>query len=209
LLSQKEISARLLDTETGFAITPLVDPGQVGEASVDLRLGPDFVVMRRSTAVAAFDPARVDEIAQRTRDYQDYVRRPPGSAFYLHPGEFAIARSLEYLTLPETISAQVAGRSSWGRLGLVIQTAPLIQPCFRGTVTLELANVGTVPIVLYVGLRIAQVMFFDVVERGRDGEGGRTHVGETGPSSGGEEPAEPAAPGEGDGASAGDGGGEG
>jgi dCTP deaminase len=119
--------------------------------------------MRRSTAVAAFDPARVDEIAERVRSYQDYLRRPPGSAFYLHPGEFAIARTLEYLTLPDEISAQVAGRSSWGRLGLVIQTAPLIQPGFCGTITLELANVGTVPIVLYVGLRVSQVMFFDVV----------------------------------------------
>jgi dCTP deaminase len=163
MLSGHEVASRLLNTETGLAITPLVDSDQIGDASVDLRLGPDFVVMRRSTAVAAFDPARVDEIAQRVRDYQDYLRRPPGSAFYLHPGEFAIARTLEYVTLPEGISAQVAGRSSWGRLGLVIQTAPLIQPSFRGTITLELANVGTVPIVLYVGLRIAQVMFFDVV----------------------------------------------
>jgi dCTP deaminase len=172
MLSGAQIASRLLDAESGLAITPLIDPKQIGEASVDLRLGPDFVVMRRSTAVAAFDPARVDEIAQRVRDYQDYLRRPPGSAFYLHPGEFAIARSLEYLTLPDTISAQVAGRSSWGRLGLVIQTAPLIQPLFGGTVTLELANVGTVPIVLYVGLRIAQVMFFEVRVPGEPEKGG-------------------------------------
>jgi dCTP deaminase len=94
VLSGSEIAARLLDSETGLAITPLVDSRQIGDASVDLRLGPDFVVMRRSTAVAAFDPARVDEIAQRIRDYQDYLRRPPGSAFYLHPGEFAIARTM-------------------------------------------------------------------------------------------------------------------
>jgi dCTP deaminase len=172
MLSGPEIAARLLDRDARFAITPLADPDQIGDASVDLRLGPDFVVMRRSTAVAAFDPARVDEIAQRVRGYQDYLRRPPGSAFYLHPGEFAIARTLEYITLPSDISAQVAGRSSWGRLGLVIQTAPLIQPGFRGTITLELANVGTVPIVLYVGLRIAQVMFFDMVGSREQGPNG-------------------------------------
>jgi dCTP deaminase len=166
VLSGLGIASRLLDRDSKFAITPLADADQIGDASVDLRLGPDFVVIKRSTAVAAFDPARVDEIAQRVREYQDYLRRPPGSAFYLHPGEFAIARTLEYVTLPTDISAQVAGRSSWGRLGLVIQTAPLIQPGFRGTITLELANVGTVPIVLYVGLRIAQVMFFDVVGPG-------------------------------------------
>jgi dCTP deaminase len=170
LLSGLEIATRLLDRNSKFAITPLVDSDQIGDASVDLRLGPDFVVMRRSTAVAAFDPARVDEIAERVQNYQDYLRRPPGSAFYLHPGEFAIARTLEYITLPDEISGQVAGRSSWGRLGLVIQTAPLIQPGFCGTITLELANVGTVPIVLYVGLRISQVMFFDVVTPKAPGE---------------------------------------
>lgn len=162
MLSGPEIAARLRDRDSGMGITPLIDVAQIGEAGVDLRLGPDFVVMRRATAVAAFDPARVDEIGQRVRDYQDYLRRPPGSAFYLHPGQFAIARSLEYLTLPDDVSAQVAGRSSWGRLGLVIQTAPLIQPGFCGTITLELANLGTVPIVLYVGLRIAQVTFFEI-----------------------------------------------
>jgi deoxycytidine triphosphate deaminase len=76
-----------------LAVTPIIDArGQFGEASIDLRLGPDFEVARKATGLATFDPARVDEISERIRDYQDYVRRPPGCAFYLHPGEFAIAR---------------------------------------------------------------------------------------------------------------------
>lgn len=163
MLSRGQIIARLRDPRAGFAITPIIDAkSQIGKAGVDVRLGPDFVVTKRATGLAAFDPARVDDIAARIREYQDYVRRPPGSAFYLHPGEFALARTLEYLTLPEDISAEVAGRSSWGRLGLIIQTAPLVQPGFTGTITLELANLGTVPIVLYVGLRIAQVSFFQI-----------------------------------------------
>lgn len=162
MLGRRQIVRRLLDPRSRLAITPLVDArGQIGDASVDLRLGPDFIVTRKATGLATFDPARVDEITERIREYQDYVRRPPGSAFYLHPGEFAIARTLEYLTLPLGLAAQVAGRSSWGRLGLVIQTAPLVQPGFAGTITLELANLGTVPIVLYVGVRIAQISFFD------------------------------------------------
>lgn len=162
MLSGKQITARLMDHRSGLAITPILDPAQIGDAGVDMRLGPDFIVTRRATGLALFDPARVDEISSRVREYQDYVRRPLGSAFYLHPGEFAIARTLEYLTLPANISAQVDGRSSWGRLGLVIQTAARVQPDFKGTITLELANLGTVPIVLYVGLRVAQVCFFDV-----------------------------------------------
>lgn len=163
MLSGSEIATRLLDTESGFAITPIVDPAQITGASVNLRLGPDFGVMRHSTSASAFDPALVDEIGEQSRDYHEYQRRPPGSAFCLHPGEFVIARTLEYVTLPREISAQVEGRSSWGRLGLIVQTAPLIQPGFCGTITLELTNVGAVPIVLYVGLRIAQIMFFDMV----------------------------------------------
>ncbi|MEA2372631.1 MAG: dCTP deaminase [Solirubrobacteraceae bacterium] len=165
MLSRETIIQRLSDHRSGLAVTPLIDArNQIGEASVDLRLGPDFVVARKATGLATFDPARVDEIAERIRDYQDYVRRPPGSAFYLHPGEFAIARTFEYITLPRHTSAQVDGRSSWGRLGLIIATAPLIQPSFAGTITLELANLGTVPIVLYVGVRIAQMSFFDIRE---------------------------------------------
>jgi dCTP deaminase len=142
----------------GFAVTPILDPDvQIGDASVDLRLGPDFVVTQRATELALFDPVQVDEVAQRVQDYQQYVRRPLGSAFYLHPGQFAIARTLEYVALPDDLSGQVLGRSSWGRLGLVIATATLIQPGFKGTLTLELANLGTVPLVLYVGLRVAQL----------------------------------------------------
>jgi dCTP deaminase len=144
--------------EAGLAVTPILDAdAQIGDASIDLRLGPDFMVTRRATGLAHFDPLKVEPLPERIHEYQEYVRRPLGTAFYLHPGEFAIARTLEYVALPETLSAQVLGRSSWGRLGLVIATATLIQPTFKGTLTLELANLGTVPLVLYVGLRVAQL----------------------------------------------------
>lgn len=156
-LSGTAIRKRLRDRDSGLAITPLLGSDQVTEASVDLRLGPDLVVTRRETGVLAFDPARTSEMAAEIGDYQTYVRRPLGSAFYLHPNDFAIARSLEYVTLPENMSGQAMGRSSWGRLGLVIATATTVQPGFQGTITLELANLGNVPLVLYVGVRIAQL----------------------------------------------------
>jgi dCTP deaminase len=60
------------------------------------------------------------------------------------------------------MSGEALGRSSWGRLGLIIATATLVEPGFRGTITLELTNVATVPIVLYVGMRIAQIVLFRV-----------------------------------------------
>lgn len=163
MLGKEEIKRRLRSPDSGLAITPIIDPErQFDEASVDLRLGPDMIVTRRATALAVFDPARVEEIAGHLRDYQDYVRRPVGTSFYLHPGEFAIARTLEYVTLPEDLAGQAMGRSSWGRLGLIIATATMVQPKFSGTITLELSNVGTVPIVLYVGVRIAQITLYEV-----------------------------------------------
>lgn len=162
MLGAEAIRARLRQRDLDFAITPILDPSQISGSSVDLRLGPDLIVTKRETGALAFDPARTEDMRQRLADYQTYVRRPLGSAFYLHPGDFAIARSLEYVTLPDDLSGQAVGRSSWGRLGLVIATATLIQPKFRGTITLELANVGTVPLVLYVGVRIAQMTLDEV-----------------------------------------------
>src|SRR4051794_17454429 len=106
MLSDLAIKRRLADPEGGLAITPILDEHQIDQSSVDLRLGPDLIVTRRATGLGIFDPARVDEIAAHVRDYQDYVRRPLGSAFYLHPGEFAIARTLEYVKLPDDIAGQ-------------------------------------------------------------------------------------------------------
>jgi dCTP deaminase len=157
ILTEHAIRERLRDRDSGLAVTPLLHSTQVTEASIDLRLGPDLIVTRRETGVVAFDPARTTDLASEIGQYQTYVRRPLGSAFYLHPGDFAIARSLEYVTLPDDLSGQALGRSSWGRLGLVIATATTVQPGFRGTITLELANLGRVPLVLYVGVRVAQL----------------------------------------------------
>jgi len=161
MLGKAEIQTALTDPKSGLAITPIADAAiQIDHGSVDLRLGPDLIVTRRTTGVGLFDPARVDEIAASIEDYQEYVRRPLTSAFYLHPGEFVIARTLEYVTLPRNIGAQAIGRSSLGRLGLIIATATMVQPGFAGTITLELSNVGAVPIVLHVGARIAQIVLF-------------------------------------------------
>jgi dCTP deaminase len=162
MLSGRAIAAMVADPQTPLAITPVLDVEQFGASSVDVRLGPDLIVNRRTTGAVGFDPADRSDFDKCTRGSQQYVRRPFGSAVYLHPDEFAIARTLEYVALPEGIAAEAVGRSSWGRLGLIIATATLVEPGFRGTITLELANVGTVPIVLYVGMRIAQLVIHTV-----------------------------------------------
>jgi len=161
MLSRREIIELLADRGTQFAVTPILDPGeQFNSSGIDLRLGPDLIVSRRATGAVAYDPADMDGVRARLKDYQQYVRRPFGSAVYLHPGDFALARTLEHIRLPDNLAADAAGRSSWGRLGLIIATATRINPGFSGTITLELANLGTIPMVLYIGMRVAQINFF-------------------------------------------------
>jgi dCTP deaminase len=175
VLARHQIIDRLCDPTCGLAITPILDADeQIGRSTVDVRLGPDLVVTRGTTAGVAFDPADVDEVRRRLEDYQQFIRRPFGSTVVLQPGDFALARTLEHVRLPSSICAEAAGRSSWGRLGLVIATATVIQPSFAGTVTLELANLGNIPIVMYVGVRIAQLVFYELEE---DPENALAHTG--------------------------------
>lgn len=162
MLSGRAIARRLARGDSSFSITPILDVEQFGAGSVDLRLGPDLIVTRRTTGAVGFDPAEPADFRERTQASQQYLRRPFGSAVFLHPHEFAIARTLEYVALPGDLSGEAVGRSSWGRLGLIIATATLVQPHFKGTITLELTNVGSVPIVLYVGMRIAQLAVYEV-----------------------------------------------
>ena len=88
---------------------------------------------------------------------QERVVVPFGEELWLHPRHFVLAATLEYLRLPDDMSAYVVGRSSWGRLGLIVATAVFVHPGFRGCLTLELANEGDSPIALSPGVRVAQL----------------------------------------------------
>jgi len=87
--------------------------------------------------------------------------------FVLHPSQFVIGITLEWLKFPINISGYVTGKSSWGRRGLIIETAAGIHPGFTGCLTLELANVGTTPIKLSPGMQICQIFFHHVDNRER------------------------------------------
>jgi len=165
ILSRSTISSLLreADPERRLVITPLLDEAeQVGKASVDVRLGNEFVIVNKQTGILGIDPLRRTNLAQRLMKYQRQMKIPFGSPFYLHPQDFCLATTLEYLAFPQTLAAYVIGRSSWGRLGLIIATATMIEPGFKGTLVLELANVGSVPIVLYPMVRIAQLVLHSV-----------------------------------------------
>jgi dCTP deaminase len=144
--------------EDPLIIMPLLDETQIGHASVDVRLGNEFIVLRKSSVdhIDPSDTARWPEMLQRS---QQRVRISLRQDFIIHPGQLVLAATLEYLAVPRRLAATVEGRSSWGRLGLLIATASNIAPGFKGCVTLELVNAGEVPLTLYPGERIAQVVF--------------------------------------------------
>ena len=128
-------------------------PENVQPASVDLRLGDSFRVFTNHK-VAAIDLRHVPE------NLTDEVVVPDGGTFVIHPGEFCLGRTLEWVELPDDIVARIEGKSSLGRLGLIVHaTAGFCDPGWRGTLTLELNNLTRVPIVLHPGDEIAQLSF--------------------------------------------------
>jgi dCTP deaminase len=163
LLTRKDLRERLFDTKFNspkkrLTVTPLLDDDQIGSASIDVRLGNEFIVIRR-TNLAAVDPAKRSEIKNNIARYQERVYVAYGDKFILHPRQLALGCTLEYIGLPLDVGAHVTGRSSWGRLGLIIATATSIAPGFKGAITLELVNYGEAPLVLYPGVVIAQIAF--------------------------------------------------
>lgn len=164
LLHNTEIQARLVEPVISkrLFITPLLDPSaQIGKCSIDVRLGNEFIVTQQ-TNIADIDLARRDSISRNIGRYQELVRVDFGEPFILHPNHLVLASTLEYIGIPVDVAAQVEGRSSWGRLGLIIATATSIAPGFKGAVTLELVNLGMVPLSLYPGLVIAQILLYNV-----------------------------------------------
>jgi len=146
------------DREERLVVTPLLDLNQVGDASLDTRLGSEFIVIRH-TNLACINPTETSVIEEEIGRYQDRVRVRFGEQFVLHPRQLVLGSTLEYVALPHDLTAQVLGRSSWGRLGLIIATATVVGPGFKGVITLELLNEGQVPLILYPGMIIAQLLF--------------------------------------------------
>lgn len=139
-------------------VTPLLDrEQQIGSGSIDLRLGTEFLEADRQNQTVIRPPRAGSRIGVASHE-RKYV--PLGSEFVLHPGQFVLGSTLEFLAIPADLVGQVLSRSSWGRLGLLVATAVVIQPGFKGVLTLELVNTGTVPIQLRAGLRIAQLQLW-------------------------------------------------
>jgi dCTP deaminase len=158
ILSHIELLIEMQRPDDPLVVTPLLDERQVGEASIDVRLGHEFIVLKRSS-LSHVDPTRSQDWESGVLRWQERVRISLFESFVLNPGELVLAATLEYVSVPNLLAAAVEGRSSWGRLGLVIATASTVGPGFKGCVTLELVNSGGIPLVVYPGMRIAQMVF--------------------------------------------------
>src|SRR3954469_14795890 len=143
---------RRLVEEGRIAVEPW-DPALVQPASIDIRLGDSFRVFHnhRVTAIDLRDPPR---------HLTEEVVVAEGEPFAIHPGEFVLGRTLEHVVIPDDVVARIEGKSSIGRLGLIVHaTAGFVDPGFTGTLTLEITNLTRVPIKLYAGKPIAQLSF--------------------------------------------------
>lgn len=153
LLSDRDILAQI---DAGRVGLDPYEKNMIQPSSIDVRLDKFFRVFDNHK-YPHIDPA-VDQ-PELTRE----IEVGPDEAFVLHPGEFVLGSTFEYVTLPDDIAARLEGKSSLGRLGLMTHsTAGFIDPGFQGHITLELANVATLPIKLYPGMKIGQMCFFQL-----------------------------------------------
>ncbi|MCW3009471.1 MAG: dCTP deaminase [Solirubrobacterales bacterium] len=132
------------------------DPSLVQPASVDLRLGTSFRVFHNHR-IAAID------LRDPPTNLTEHVAVELGSSFVIHPGEFVLGVTQESVGIPDDVVARIEGKSSLGRLGLIVHaTAGFVDPGFEGTLTLEITNLTRVPIKLYPGDLIAQLSFMSL-----------------------------------------------
>jgi dCTP deaminase len=168
VLIGSELLRRMMEDNPAdrLVIGPLLEPVEQlssTQASVDVRLGCDFRLAAASN-IGVLDPFATgadNHFADLAGVYRNiYV--PLGGGVTVHPHQLLLATTMEWVRLPPDLMAYVVGRSSLGRLGLIIATAVGVHPGFYGTITLEIRNLGEAPLRLYPGQTVAQLFFHEV-----------------------------------------------
>ena len=150
ILSDKSIREAIESGRLG--IDPF-DPNLIQPSSYDVRLDHKFLVFR-NTKRAFID------VKQPADDLMEMLEVGQDEPMFLHPKEFVLGSTIERVRIPNDLVGRLEGRSSLGRLGVVIHsTAGFIDPSFEGHVTLEISNLANLPIALYPGMRIGQISF--------------------------------------------------
>jgi len=169
VLSLHEVQSRLWNGQGRFQVegegegkigicpVPRIAQEDYATVGLDLHLGSWF---------ATFRETEIPELPISKKTVEEKVTRsafvPLGRSLVLHPGQFLLGTTLEWVRLPNDLAAHVVGKSSWGRRGLVIATATGVQPGFCGCLTLEIANVGRAPFEIEAGLPICQLFLEQV-----------------------------------------------
>ena len=140
----------------GRIVVEPFDEGAVQPSSIDVRVDRLFRVFRNHTA-------GVIDVKQDLTALTELVEIAEDGVFMLHPGEFVLGSTRERVAVPDDLVARIEGKSSLGRLGLLIHsTAGFIDAGFDGHITLELANVASLPITIYPGMKIGQLSFMEM-----------------------------------------------
>jgi len=155
VLSDSKIKQRL---NHDLIIHPLLhEESSISGCKVDLHLSGLFYEIQRST-VDSYDPVK----PTRT-DFRREIILPLGQYLVLHPGDLILASTFENISMPRDLLGILQGRSSLGRLGIIVHaTASFIDPNFKGTMTLELSNLGHLPVRLYTLARVASIAFLQI-----------------------------------------------
>lgn len=163
-LLDKATIEKLLDSNKADSlfIDPLLDRDQIDNVSIDLRLGYDFQVSIL-TRRPSIDPSDRSKNRRSIESYFQETRRELGDRFVVYPNQVVVTTTLEYVSLPSNVYADVLTRSSYTRLGMHLNT--MVQPGWRGCLSLELCNHGSTPIELVVGARIVQMRLFQIKGR--------------------------------------------
>jgi dCTP deaminase len=144
------------EIKAGRVVIDPFDDDMVQPSSVDVRLDRYFRVFLNHTMPVIDLKKNLEELTRLVEIEAD----DPERTFILHPGEFVLGSTLERVALPDDTVGRIDGKSSLGRLGLLIHsTAGFIDPGFDGHITLELSNVASLPITLYPGMKIGQISF--------------------------------------------------
>jgi dCTP deaminase len=177
VLSDRTIKAEIA---AGRIVIDPYNETLVQPSSVDIRVDRKFRVFHNHRYPYI-------DVRQPMDDLTELVEIPDDEPFVLHPGEFVLGQTLEWIKLPDDVVARLEGKSSLGRLGLLIHsTAGFVDPCWEGNLTLELSNVANLPVTIYYGMPIGQISFMRMdgpVERPYGGaEAGSKYQGQAEPT---------------------------
>lgn len=157
--STATLRKRILDPSDPFTVTPMPPMRAISHGSVDLQLGNTFLVALRAGVPSV--SARHPELS---RQLFSEVRCAPDDKLIIQPHQFVLAATMEYLCLPVDLCGFLQSRSTYGRLGLISATATYVTAGYRGCPTLEISNVGEVPVEVSPGDPICQLVLFTAEE---------------------------------------------